>query len=208
MTWNGYLFPQNPPSRRNKTRILTARYLTVLKPRVSNSRGVGPGMHKCPALGIENPIKCPGVARGGWIQVELTDEYKRTCSFLSMWDCFISQSSGVLISSKWHFFFCSFLFTPLWPCEISRKKVSPRQLCAPLFFHSTQIQTPTKNKIFLSNPIFGTLWFQSLIKPNTVVSVAADENFMQASRNLPNNNRTPSNGGKQRGKHLLIARCS
>ena len=30
-------------------------------------------MHKCPAPGTENLNKCPGVARGGWAQVELTD---------------------------------------------------------------------------------------------------------------------------------------
>ena len=66
MTWNPYLFPQKPSSRRNKTHILTAR--VFLKPRLSNFRRVAPRGAKMSASGTENLIKCPGLPgeNGHW----------------------------------------------------------------------------------------------------------------------------------------------
>ena len=59
-----YLFPQKPLSRRNKARILTTRALRILKPRVSNSRGIAPKVHKCPAPGQRTCTISPGLPGG------------------------------------------------------------------------------------------------------------------------------------------------
>ena len=73
-----YLFPQKPPWRRNKARILTARAFDRFETSClvyQIPRGVAPGVHKSPAPRDrdpeQTPLGCPG--GGGWAQVELTD---------------------------------------------------------------------------------------------------------------------------------------